>query len=124
DVDNKRTTGAHRLETTAPRKRGYVEQHAQRLADRQRVLQPQLVQPPPVPATRVGAEPPREPLQWLSRRLGPNPSGWHWGRLHQLRLQHALSIRKPLGMLFDVPALPRSGGLETVRPGRPLVVDV
>jgi len=34
-----------------------------------------------------------------------------------LRLEHALSIRKPLGVLFDVPSFPWSGDLETVRAG-------
>ncbi len=56
-------------------------------------------------------------VQWLARRLGPNVPAWHWGRLHQLRLEHALSARKPLGMLFDVPSFPWSGDLETVRAG-------
>jgi penicillin G amidase len=54
---------------------------------------------------------------WLSRRLGPDVSAWQWGRLHTLRLAHALSVRKPLGMLFDVPSFPWSGDLETIRAG-------
>jgi penicillin amidase len=54
---------------------------------------------------------------WLSRRLGPRVADWQWGRLHGLHLQHALSTRKPLGMLFNVPSFPWSGDLETVRAG-------
>jgi penicillin G amidase len=54
---------------------------------------------------------------FLSRRLGPNVGAWQWGKLHQLRLEHSLSIRKPLGMLFDVPSFPWAGDLETVRAG-------
>ncbi|GAC1314048.1 MAG: penicillin acylase family protein [Chloroflexota bacterium] len=53
----------------------------------------------------------------LTRELGSNPGHWEWGRLHKLHLQHALSIRKPLGRVFDVPPFPWSGDLETVRAG-------
>jgi penicillin amidase len=56
-------------------------------------------------------------VAWLSRRLGPDIGKWQWGRLHQLRLQHALSTRKPLGLVFDVPGFAWSGDLETVRAG-------
>jgi penicillin amidase len=56
-------------------------------------------------------------VAWLSRKLGPNVAVWHWGRLHQLRLEHALSARKPLGALFNIPSFPWSGDLETVRAG-------
>jgi penicillin amidase len=56
-------------------------------------------------------------VEWLRRRLGPNVASWQWGRLHQLRLEHALSARKPLGVLFDVPSFPWGGDLETVRAG-------
>jgi penicillin amidase len=37
--------------------------------------------------------------------------------LHGLRLEHALSIRKPLGRLFNVPSFAWGGDLETVRAG-------
>lgn len=53
----------------------------------------------------------------LSRELGGNADQWQWGRLHRLPLKHALSIRKPLGRVFDVPPFAWSGDLETVRAG-------
>jgi penicillin amidase len=56
-------------------------------------------------------------VAWLSRRLGPNVGAWQWGRLHQVHLEHALSARKPLGVLFNIPSFPWSGDLETVRAG-------
>ncbi len=56
-------------------------------------------------------------VQWLTRRLGRDVRRWHWGRLHLLQLQHPLSIRKPLGMLFNVPPFPWPGDGETVRAG-------
>jgi penicillin amidase len=59
----------------------------------------------------------RATVQWLARRLGPHVSDWKWGRLHDLHLEHAMSTRKPLGLLFNVPAFAWSGDLETVRAG-------
>ena len=68
----------------------------------------------------------RTSVAWLARKLGPNVPGWHWGRLHQLRLEHPLSIRKPLGLIFNVPAFAWGGDLETVRAGgsSPAAYDV
>ncbi|MDQ3809012.1 MAG: penicillin acylase family protein [Chloroflexota bacterium] len=59
----------------------------------------------------------RASVQWLARRMGPNVRGWQWGRLHQLRMEHALATRRPLGMLFNPPPFAWSGDLETVRAG-------
>ncbi len=56
-------------------------------------------------------------VRWLTRRLGPDIGGWQWGRLHPLAIEHPLSIRKPLGLVFNVPPFPWSGDLETVRAG-------
>jgi penicillin amidase len=59
----------------------------------------------------------RATVRFLRKRLGRNVAHWQWGRLHPLPLKHALSIRRPLGVLFDVPAFAWSGDLETVRAG-------
>jgi len=59
----------------------------------------------------------RATVAWLTRRLGRNVASWHWGRLHQLHLEHTLSVRKPLGMLLDAPGFAWGGDLETVRAG-------
>jgi penicillin amidase len=56
-------------------------------------------------------------LRTLRRRLGPDLDAWQWGRLHPLRLEHSLSVRKPLGALFNVPPFAWGGDLETVRAG-------
>lgn len=57
----------------------------------------------------------------LRRELGqPAPGRWAWGRLHPLRLRHALSARPPLGLLFDAPPVPAGGDVDTVRAGGPL----
>jgi penicillin G amidase len=59
----------------------------------------------------------RNTVHFLRRRLGRDVAGWQWGRLHPLRLQHALSIKPPLGVLFDLPAFAAGGDLETIRAG-------
>ncbi|MBV8719031.1 MAG: penicillin acylase family protein [Chloroflexi bacterium] len=59
----------------------------------------------------------RSSVAWLGRRLGANVVDWHWGRLHQLHLEHALSLKKPLGLMFNVPRFAWGGDLETVRAG-------
>lgn len=59
----------------------------------------------------------RATVRFLRRRLGRDVSQWQWGRLHPLKLEHPLSARRPLGLLFDVPAFPWGGDLETVRAG-------
>jgi penicillin amidase len=69
------------------------------------------------PGDTAVAEAFRASVAWLERKLGSRVSAWQWGRLHQLRLEHALSLRKPLGLVFDVPAFPWGGDLETVRAG-------
>jgi penicillin amidase len=56
-------------------------------------------------------------VEVLRRRLGTGVGAWQWGRLHALKLEHSLSMRKPLGALFDVPPFPWGGDLETVRAG-------
>src|SRR5262249_41413402 len=53
-------------------------------------------------------------LDELTRRLGPDPAQWTWGRLHQIRLQHVLSGRSELGRLLDRGGLPVKGSGTTV----------
>src|SRR5262249_51765728 len=40
-------------------------------------------------------------VDWLTERLGPDPTQWQWGRLHVLSLRHILSGRGDLGALLD-----------------------
>ncbi|MBI2756390.1 MAG: penicillin acylase family protein [Chloroflexi bacterium] len=54
-------------------------------------------------------------VQVLRERFGGDVARWQWSRLHSLHLKHGLSIQKPLGVLFDVPAFPLGGDHETVR---------
>jgi penicillin amidase len=53
-------------------------------------------------------------LDELSARLGPDISGWSWGRLHVLRQRHFLSGRGSLGTLLDRGGVPVKGDGYTV----------
>ncbi|MSU65690.1 MAG: penicillin acylase family protein [Opitutus sp.] len=53
----------------------------------------------------------------LTTRLGADPAGWTWGRLHQVQLVHPLSPAFPKSDAvkgFDVGPLPKSGDNETI----------
>jgi penicillin amidase len=53
-------------------------------------------------------------LAYLTDRLGPDMSAWHWGRLHVLPLRHVLSGRGDLGRLLDQGGAPVKGDAATV----------
>ncbi len=53
-------------------------------------------------------------LAELEGRLGPDMAGWHWGRLHRVRLGHVLSGRGDLGELLDRGGQPVKGSGVTV----------
>lgn len=50
----------------------------------------------------------------LRRRLGNDPAGWQWGRLHRVRFAHALGAQRPLNHLFDQGPYPIGGDGDTV----------
>lgn len=56
----------------------------------------------------------RRALAELKRQLGPNLETWSWGRLHVLDLRHALGGKAILAELFNLPAHPMPGALDTV----------
>jgi penicillin amidase len=45
----------------------------------------------------------------LRQRLGPEPSGWAWGRLHEARFVHRLGVGPEGQALFDLGPLARPG---------------
>jgi penicillin amidase len=53
-------------------------------------------------------------LHHLTKLLGPEVSGWTWGRLHKMPLRHFLSGRGDLGLLLDHGGEPVAGDLVTV----------
>lgn len=58
-------------------------------------------------------------LHDLTRRLGPDPAAWSWGRLHVLKQPHFLSTRGDLGQLLDRSGTPAHGDGVTVNSGTP-----
>jgi penicillin amidase len=57
----------------------------------------------------------RAARQDLARRLGPDPQGWQWGRLHEIYFRHALDQRSPAARdLLDLPPRARPGDEFTV----------
>jgi penicillin G amidase len=50
----------------------------------------------------------------LTKLLGPEPSGWNWGKLHTIRFRHALDRLPGAEALLDLGLLARPGDDETV----------
>ncbi|NNG08359.1 MAG: penicillin acylase family protein [Desulfobacteraceae bacterium] len=56
----------------------------------------------------------KETAAFLQEKLGTDPSGWQWGRLHQVELQHALGSVKPLDRVFNLGPYEGGGHFSTV----------
>ncbi|MDY6851145.1 MAG: penicillin acylase family protein, partial [Thermodesulfobacteriota bacterium] len=56
-----------------------------------------------------------ETASFLEEKLGPEPSAWSWGRLHQVEFKHPLGQAKPLDKLLNLGPFPGAGGLTTVQ---------
>lgn len=54
---------------------------------------------------------------WLESQLGPDVSGWHWGRLHRLEQEHAVLGGSPLAALANL-GIETGGGTYTVNAAR------
>jgi penicillin amidase len=52
----------------------------------------------------------------LASRMGDDPAGWSWGRLHTLTFRHPLGIG-PLGLLLNIGPLRRAGDDDSVNDG-------
>jgi penicillin amidase len=52
-------------------------------------------------------------IQWLTQKLGKDMRAWKWGRLHQIEMVHALSIKKPLDKIFNIGPFPVGGDTDT-----------
>jgi penicillin amidase len=56
----------------------------------------------------------REAWVWLEQHLGPDPSTWRWGDLHQLSLRHIFGSVRALAPLFNIGPFPLGGDTNTV----------
>ena len=50
----------------------------------------------------------------LMKQIGPDISGWHWGKVHTLEHSHPLGRQKPLNVFFNVGPFAAMGGNETI----------
>jgi penicillin amidase len=53
----------------------------------------------------------------LSRRAGPRPDGWTWGKVRPLVLVHAVGAKPPLGRVFNRGPIPIGGDASTIPQG-------
>jgi penicillin amidase len=56
-----------------------------------------------------------ESVAWIVERLGSDPSGWQWGKLHTLGGIHPATQTPLQRHFFDLPFAPHQGGTSTVR---------
>lgn len=55
-----------------------------------------------------------EAIDWLTERLGNDPNGWSWGRIHRLGAAHPAARTALQHELFDLPPQPHPGGPGTL----------
>ena len=55
-----------------------------------------------------------EAVRWLRGRLGSDPRGWQWGRLHRITFPHAMAVQPPMDLVFNVGPMPIGGDTDTV----------
>jgi penicillin amidase len=55
----------------------------------------------------------KQAMEWLRGKLGPDPAGWRWGKLHRAVFAHALGRQQPLDRVFDRGPLPMGGDTDT-----------
>ncbi|MDP6570457.1 MAG: penicillin acylase family protein [Candidatus Marinimicrobia bacterium] len=51
---------------------------------------------------------------WLEENMGNETSEWEWGKLHIAEFHHSMSVKKPLGDVFNVGPFPIGGDTDTV----------
>jgi len=52
-------------------------------------------------------------IDWLTETYGSDNRKWNWGRLHQIEMRHALSIKEPLDKIFNIGPFPIGGDTDT-----------
>jgi penicillin amidase len=55
-----------------------------------------------------------ETASFLKQAMGPDPSDWRWGWLHQIEFQHPLGRVKPLNKIFNLGPFEGGGSFSTV----------
>ena len=55
----------------------------------------------------------KQSVDWIKDELGSDMSTWHWGKIHRVNFQHALSLQKPLDSVFNRGPYPIGGDTDT-----------
>ncbi|MBK5100252.1 MAG: penicillin acylase family protein [Desulfobacteraceae bacterium] len=55
-----------------------------------------------------------ETAAFLREKLGPDPSAWRWGRLHQVEFKHPLGQVRPLNRMFNIGPFEGGGHFATI----------
>ena len=55
-----------------------------------------------------------ETAAFLKEKLGPDPSEWRWGRLHQVEFEHPLGRVRPLNRVFNIGPYEGGGHFATI----------
>lgn len=53
-------------------------------------------------------------LSSLSKKFGPSPKDWQWGRIHKITFRHPFSQIKPLGYIFNLGSYGAPGATQEV----------
>jgi penicillin amidase len=56
----------------------------------------------------------KDAVDFLKERLGKEPGGWTWGKLHSVTFEHPIGKQKPLNYLFNVGPYKIGGNTTTV----------
>jgi penicillin amidase len=51
----------------------------------------------------------KQAVEWAKAKLGPDMSGWQWGKIHRAFFPHAMGLQKPLDEVFNRGPLPMGG---------------
>jgi penicillin amidase len=55
----------------------------------------------------------KKAVDWLQANLGKDVAEWHWGKIHQVNFEHAMSLQKPFDQVFDRGPFPIGGDTDT-----------
>jgi penicillin amidase len=55
----------------------------------------------------------KQTVHWLRDELGPDMNSWQWGNIHRVTFAHALSLQKPLDIVFNLGPFPIGGDTDT-----------
>ena len=52
-------------------------------------------------------------VEWLTKNYGSNEENWMWGNVNAIVMDHSLSVKEPLGKIFDLGPYPIGGDGDT-----------